>query len=115
MTDENRQHKRIKKHITILFCLADASPQKWDMSFVDNISAGGVKFVASSDLKLVDTILQLQIKIPELSPRILKLDAKILSVTPRFNGKSSDVRAQFLNLSEKDKEEIAALEAIINK
>jgi hypothetical protein len=114
MNEENRQHKRIEKRITIQFCLADVSPKKWDMSFVDNISVGGIRFIASGDLKLNDQILQLQIKFQELSPHSLKLEAMILSAKPRHNGKTYDVRAKFINLSEADKEALSVLEKIIN-
>jgi hypothetical protein len=114
MNEESRQHKRIEKRVTIQFCVADVSPQKWDMSFVDNISVGGVKFIASSDLKLNEHKIRLQIKIPELSPRFLKLEAMVLSATPRLNGKTSDIRAKFTNLTQEDKEDLAVLEKIIH-
>jgi hypothetical protein len=114
MVDENRQYRRIEKRLTIQFCLADVAPRKWDMSMIENISVGGVKFVATSDLKLNDKIIQLQIRIPELAPRFLELQALVLSVKPRFNGKISDVRAKFINLSDEDKKNLSVIQGLIN-
>lgn len=114
MNEDNRQHRRIEKRITMRFCLADMSPKRWDMSFVDNISVGGIKFKASSDLKLTDKIIQLQIKIPELSPKVLEINALVLSAIPRLNGKTLEIRAKFVDLSDKDKEDLSVLETSIN-
>ena len=78
MVEENRQHKRIEKTITIQFCVADAFPKKWDMSVIENISVGGVKFSAPSDIEFNDKIVQLQIRIPELAPRFLEIEAVVV-------------------------------------
>lgn len=96
------------------FCLADVFPKKWDILTVENISVGGAKFLALSDWKLDDKVIQLQIKIPELAPHFLELEARVLSATPRSNSKICDVRVKFINLSETDKERLSVIEEIIN-
>ena len=115
MAEINRKHKRIKKPVTMRFCLSDASVKKWDMTIIDNISAGGVKFAAPTDLDLFNKIIKLQIKIPEMAPHILELEAVVLSVQNRPNPGFSDVRAKFINLSVADYESLSVLENIINK
>ena len=114
MMDKNRWHRRIEKKINLLFCAADVSPKKWDMSVVENISAGGVKFIAPTDLALNNKIIQLQIRIPELAPLILKLEAMAVNVKPRSNNKQSDVRVKFVNLSEANKKHLSVLEKMID-
>ena len=85
------------------------------MCVIENISAGGIRFIAQHDLKLFDKNLHLQIRVPELAPIVLKLDAKVVDVKPRTNDKQSDVRAKFINLSVADYESLSVLENIINK
>jgi hypothetical protein len=84
------------------------------MSVIENISVGGVKFIAPADLALNDKIIQLQIRIPELGPLILELEAMVVDVKLRFNNKHSDVRAKFINLSEADKKHLSVLEKMID-
>lgn len=109
MADQNRAHQRIDKPLTIQFCIADMSPKKWDMSIIQNISAGGVKFKAKGDLKLVDKIILLQIRVPELAPHMLQLEAIVLDTQNSF------VRAKFINLSEISKEQLLIVEKMVNK
>jgi len=96
------------------YCVAGAFPKKWDITIIENISAGGVKFPAPSDLELKGKIVQLQIKIPELAPRLLELEAMVIDVQPRFNLKYSDVRAKFINLSETNKAYLSIVEKMID-
>ena len=95
------------------YCVTDALPKKWDMSIVENISAGGIKFIAPIDLALNDKIIQLQIRIPELAPLVLELEAMVVNVKPnakpRFNTKYSEVRAKFINLSKANKEHLSVV------
>lgn len=114
MNDPRRQHQRIQKSLTLKFCLADVYPLKWDMSTVENISAGGVKFNASSDLYLNNKRIRMQIRLPEMVPDVLEVEALVLTTELLFNGKSSVVRARFLNLTETDKHNLKILENIIN-
>jgi hypothetical protein len=114
--EQNRKHKRIEKKISLQFCVADASPRKWDMSVIQNISAGGVKFSIPSDLVLKDKVVQLQIRIPELMPRFLDVEALVLEVKPRLiNPKYSDVRVKFINLTDVSKELLSILEKVIDR
>jgi hypothetical protein len=88
------------------------------MSIVEDISVGGVKFIAPSDLKLKDKIVQLLIKIPELAPLILELEAMVVNVKQNvklgFNTKYSEVRVKFINLSEANKEHLSVVERMID-
>jgi len=111
--ENRRQHRRIDKNINLLYCITDVFPKKWDMSIAENISAGGVRFIVPSDLKLKDKIVQLRIQIPQLAPFILELEAMVVNVKLRFNVKQSDVRAKFINLSEINKERLSVLERMI--
>ena len=112
MIDYNRQHRRIDKNITLLYCLADARPKQWDMSIAENISAGGVKFRALSDLKLKDKIIQLRIKIPALAPHVLEVEGMVVNVQLRSYEKQSDVSVKFINLSQINKEHLSILETM---
>ncbi len=97
------------------YCVADLLPKKWDMSVIENISAGGVKFSAPSDLGLKGKCLQLQIKIPELAPLILELEAIVLDAQPRPNSIYSNVRVKFINLSEANKKHLSIVEKMIER
>lgn len=114
MAREQRHHPRIQKPLTMQYCRADLFPRKWDMSVIDNISLGGVRFKASSDLELNNKIIQLQILIPELAPRFLELEAIVLEVKPHSNINSCDIRARFISVSDKNKEYLAVIEKIID-
>jgi len=115
MADKNREYRRMERILTVLYCISDAVPKKWDQSVIENISAGGIKFIAPSDLDLNNKTVQLKIKIAELAPYTLELDAVVLGVQPRFNGKSSDVRAKFINVSPENKKRLTIVEEIIQK
>jgi len=115
MIDKNRRNRRFKKSINMQYCIAGVYPKKWDMSIIDNISIGGVKFSAPSDLQLKGKIVQLQIKIPELAPRLLEVEAMVLDTQPRFNAKYCDVRAKFINLTDINKEHLSIVEKMIEK
>jgi len=83
------------------------------MSIIDNIGAGGLKFSASSDLDLKDKTIQVRIRIPELAPLVLDLEAKVVNVYPRTNKKQSYVHVKFVNLSEINKKQLSVLEELI--
>ena len=93
--------------------MADVYPKKWDVSTIDNISFGGVKFTSSEALELHNKIILLQIRIPQLAPRRLKVEALVLSVKLRLNSKIYDIRAKFINVSEGNKKDFSILEDII--
>ncbi len=111
MTDENRQHKRITKPLNVRFCNAADNPPKWDMTTIENISTGGTKFVAHINIQK-DDVLKLQIRIPQLAPRILELTAVVVENTKRPTMSASDVRVKFVNLTPSDTEDLSVLEKI---
>jgi len=113
MADKNRKYRRAEKKLILLFCFPDILPRKWDMSIIDNIGAGGLKFSASSDLDLKDKTIQVRIRIPELAPLVLDLEAKVVNVYPRTNKKQSYVHVKFVNLSEINKKQLSVLEELI--
>jgi len=113
MADINRQHGRIARTLTILFCVADHSPQEWDMSVIKNISVGGVMFLAPGDLKLKDKTVLLKIGIPELAPQLMILEALVVDFKPCFNAKISEVRAKFINLTDTNKEHLLVVQKIV--
>lgn len=108
MDDQNREHKRLVRPLMIQFCIADALPRKWDMSVIENISAGGVKFKVPADLDLIDRTIQLRIRIPELAPHLLELEAVILDT------QNSLARAKFINLSDENKEHLSIVERMVD-
>jgi hypothetical protein len=114
MIDNQRRYRRLDKILTMQFCFADASPKVWDISTIENISPGGVRFKVPSDLKLKDKIIYVQIRVPELAHRLLKLEAIVINTKSRSNIKFSDVRAKFINLTDDDKELLSVLEKIID-
>jgi len=99
----------MKKPLTVQFCSADVFPKKWDMSVVENISAGGVKFKAQGNLPSVGKIIQLRIRIPELAPHLLELEAIVLDT------KNYVVRVKFIHLSEANKEHLLVVEKMIER
>jgi PilZ domain len=117
MNDINRQYKRIEKPLNIQFCFPELSPNKWDMSEVENISTGGIKFIAPTDLDLNNKIVHLKIRIPELLPLVLDIEAKVVNCNQGFkqgfNVKFSEVSAKFINISEANKNYLTAMERIM--
>ena len=90
-------------------------PKKWDMSVIEDISAEGLMFMAPSDLPLNDKIVQLKIKIQELAPRIMEVNARVVNVKPCFNFKGlfnpkiCEVRVEFINISRENEGYLSAL------
>ena len=115
MSENKRQHIRIEKHLTLHFCIVDEHPQKWDMSVIQNISVGGVMFIAPADLKLNGMTVALRIQIPELAPHTFQVEAIVLSTKLRLNKISFEVRAKFINLTPADKNRLSVLEKMINQ
>jgi len=109
---DNRENRRIERPFTIQFCPADAYPQKWDMSTIQNISAGGLRFTVANDTELLNKIIHVRIRIPEIT-HILEMQAYVLELLPRANTRFFDVRAKFINLSETNKKDLIFLERII--
>lgn len=106
---ENRQAKRIIRPLNIKFCLSHENPPKWNLtSIIGNISEGGVKFIAPSDLK--DQVLKLEIRSPRLVPRTLKLEAIVLESKPSAHISFYDIRAKFIGLTSDNKKDLAILE-----
>ncbi len=114
MPESYRQFKRLEKPINMQFCIADAYPKKWDMTIIENIGGGGVKFAVPKDMNLVDKVILLQIKIPQLAPRTVELEAKVLSADPRMNSPSADIRAKFINLSDQNRLDLSVIEKMIS-
>jgi len=115
MIDKNRQHQRVNKILTILYCIADFPTKHWDMSVIKNISAGGVMFLAPGDVKFNGKTIYLKIGIPELAPLVLELEAIVIDAKPCFNVKICEVRARFINLSDENKVNLTIIEKIIQK
>lgn len=115
MAEEIRQHKRIDKVINLQFSVADQIPVKWDICKMENISEGGLKFIAQTDLNLNGKLLNLKIRLPELAPSLLEIQGIVVGFKPRFNPKLSDVRVKFINISETSKAQLAIIEEIINR
>ena len=84
------------------------------MSIAENISAGGIKFRALSDLKLKDKIIQLRIKIPALAPHVLEVEGMVVNVEPLAYGKLSEVCVKFINLSEINTKNLSVVEGMID-
>jgi hypothetical protein len=114
--EDKRQHKRIDKNINMQYCLADIYPKKWDVSIIKNISVGGIKFIAPNDLNLKDKIIHLRIKIPELWPNLVDLEALVIDIRPHLQrSQYSEVRAKFINLSDSSKEQLSVVERMIDR
>jgi hypothetical protein len=109
MADENRKHSRLEKTLTIHFCLLEEFSKRWDIATIINISAGGVKFKALNDLELNDKIIQLRIRVPELAPQCLEVEAMVL------DNQNSLIRAKFINLTEENKEHLLVVEKMVNR
>jgi len=111
--DQNRRHKRLNKIITLGFCVPGS--KSWEMSVVENISAGGVRFIAPTDIILSHKVFQLKIRVPELAPNVLEVEAEVVDAKLRKNPKVSDVRAKFINLSDANQKYLLDLENLIEK
>jgi hypothetical protein len=109
MMEEKRKHKRVVRPLNIRFSSNEPHPPNWNLSsFIDNISAGGVKFTAPCDLS--DKVLKLEIQSPRWIPRTLRLEAVVLESKPSEYPSFFDIRAQFINVSEKEIEDLTILE-----
>ena len=85
------------------------------MSFIKNISVGGLMFLSTSDLHLEkDKVLQLRIKFPDLAPDSLEVEAVICSIKAYPNSRICEVRAKFTNLSEGQKTQLSIVEKMID-
>ena len=113
MNESKRQYKRLDKTITLKFCVEDQLPHKWEQSVVENISMGGVKFIAPSDWQLNNKVVNLQIKIQELAPYLLEIQALVVDIKPRKSPASIDIRAKFVNISELNKQQLQVVEKMI--
>ena len=104
----------MNKSLSIQYSLEEGGVGKWDQSFVQNISVGGVKFTAAGDYNLKDKVIHLRIRLPDLAPEVMDIQAKVLEFKSRSNTKFFDVRALFVNITPKQKEQLAVLDKMIN-
>ncbi len=113
MAENQRQHKRIDKRLTLMYCVADTYPRHWDLTVIENISVGGIKFTTSSNLELKNKFILVKIRIPELLPRHLELEALVLNEERHVDGKFSEVRAKFVNLTDLQKKDLPVVENLV--
>ena len=107
--NEKRQAKRIVRPLNIKYSFRHENPVKWNLSsIIGDISAGGVKFIATSDL--TDKELNLEIKSPRIDPRTLKVEAIVLESKPSVHPSYFDIRAKFVNLSPENKRDLSIFE-----
>ena len=92
--------------MSLSLCLSGDHHQKWDMSIIKNLSAGGCMFIAQHDWDLKDRVVQLRINIPVLAPRPLEVEAFVLDTIPSKTSKTVEVRVKFINLSQENKEQL---------
>ena len=106
---ENRQYRRVIRPLNIKFCISHENIIKWNRSSViGDISAGGVKFIATCDLKNKE--IKLEIESPRLVPRKLMIDAIVVDSQPSRLPSYFDIRAKFVNLSPEALKDLAILE-----
>jgi hypothetical protein len=107
---ERRQFKRIVRPLNLRFCYTHENPPQWNLSsFIENISIGGVKFIASGDL--TDKMLKLEIQSPRWEHHAIMLEGKVLESIPSDEFPSHFiVRVQFINVSEENKKNLSLLE-----
>jgi hypothetical protein len=106
---EKRKHKRVVRPLNIRFSYSHETPPNWNLSsFIDNISAGGVKFTAPCDL--TGKTLKLEIQSPRWVPHTLKLDAVVLESKPSEFPTFFDIRAKFINVSRDQVKDLIILE-----
>lgn len=107
---EKRKHKRVVRPLNIRFSYSESYPPNWNLSsFIDNISAGGVRFTAPCDL--TDKVLKLEIQSPRWIPRTLKLEARVLESKPSEYPTYFNIRAQFINITEQQIKDLTILES----
>ena len=56
----------------------------------------------------------MRIRLPDLAPEVMDIQAKVLEFKSRSNTKFFDVRALFVNITPKQKEQLAVLDKMIN-
>ncbi len=106
---EKRKHKRVVRPLNIRFSFNESNPPNWNLSsYIDNISAGGVRFTAPCDLS--DKVLKLEIQSPRWIPRTLILEAVVLESKPSEYPSFFNIRAQFVNISEEQIKDLTILE-----
>jgi len=96
---ENREHVRLSKNYSLAFNFKDSSDKKSDVTFIKDISKGGIRFTTSQHIKL-GTCLVFEIGIPYIAPKKLILEGQVISskeTTPKL---VYEIRAKFNSLDE---------------
>jgi hypothetical protein len=113
-TKNKRQFLRLGAHHLLKYKLLDEQGKEGTLSFVRNISAGGVLFHSNEHIK-PGSSLELDISFPP-SPDSIKIRAKVLRVSKLKTVDGFDVAVQFLNLDKDIKKFIdSKIENIIYK
>ncbi len=105
---ERREDFRVFKHYSLLFKYKDSPEKRSDVTFIQDISQGGVRFTISQPIKS-GTGLLFEIGVPYIAPRKLFLEGLVIAskeITPKL---VYEIRAKFNSL---DEETIKILEMI---
>ena len=96
---ERREYLRIFKGYSLFLNTKDSPDKKLDVTFIKDISQGGVRFTTSQPIE-PGILLIFEIGIPYIAPKKLILEGLVISskeITPRL---VYEVRAKFNSLDE---------------
>ena len=94
---ERRQYVRIYRNFIMSYGLVSNPKDRFDISQINNISKGGVRFVSTHPIALGE-ILDIQLKVPFFTDT-LNMRGKVLDCSDKISGLIFDVRVQFSDVS----------------
>src|SRR3989338_1123238 len=101
---ERRKFVRIDESFVVYYTTVAPDEPKSDVSQTKNISIGGILFI--TDRKFFQgTVLKLRIKLPDV-PDYVNVRVKVVDSKERLKNIIYETRAQFIGISEEDKDSI---------
>jgi len=95
--DDKRRDERFKRQYIIIYSLKEDPTKSFEVSGMQDISKGGLKFV-SYDNYAVGTVIVFQVKFPFNYPNATRIEGKVVGAHQMPNAKSYKISINFINL-----------------
>ena len=95
--NEQRRDNRYKRQYIIIYSLKSDPTKSFEVSGLQDISKGGLKFV-SYDPYNINTVIVFQIKFPFNYPNATRIEGRVVGVAQMPNAKSHKISVNFCNL-----------------
>ncbi len=90
---DRRQHPRIYRNFILSYWLTDNAKEKFEVSQLNNISQGGVSFIATAPI-VENSKVSIELSTPFLTDKIL-LEGSVLQSIVKIEGLIYEIRVQF--------------------